>query len=313
MKYKYLIYFSLLTIFSGHSFADSNGIWTHVEDIRPGVFGGDEATASENYTFDNVVYFNKNIFSDSIISTSDPNYMLNLSGVSNIHRVVANKYFSNGSTIYYLDPAQISRVNNLEVVNTLLYKGQELDLRYVNENQPNSITSGMIIDGTVVTSDLNLANIDSRYATKSYVDSRIPGSVPVRQNVGGQISSNNYALDINYQTSGKGGTTFYHTFYLANQNTANYLCNRITGKPLGIINSYSLPPSSWQSNSNLAITASNDLGGSYRIPSGGGGKGGGMFTPPPSPSYGIAMCVSGSDCFNKKVPYITSLSCFSFT
>ncbi len=49
------------------------------------------------------------------------------------------------------------------------YKGIELDARYVNENQSNSITSNMIVDGTISVNDINSSEI----ATKSYVDTQI--------------------------------------------------------------------------------------------------------------------------------------------
>ncbi|MCH8520254.1 MAG: hypothetical protein LAT82_05875, partial [Nanoarchaeota archaeon] len=55
-------FFTLLVLFIfsfSLSFGDNNGIWTYPEDIRAGVFGADEGlTPSQNYTFNNIVYFN---------------------------------------------------------------------------------------------------------------------------------------------------------------------------------------------------------------------------------------------------------------
>ncbi|MCH8519836.1 MAG: hypothetical protein LAT82_03725, partial [Nanoarchaeota archaeon] len=56
---KILSIFVVLILSVFLSFGDTNGIWTYPEDIRSGVFGADEGlTASQSYTFNNVVYFN---------------------------------------------------------------------------------------------------------------------------------------------------------------------------------------------------------------------------------------------------------------
>lgn len=203
------------------TFSDSNGIWTHVEDIRPGVFGGDEVGG--DYVFDNVVYFNEDLIYKSTLiedlfinrSGDDISGTLNmqnnsivnisilrgnrveLTGASYIDRIVSQKYFSNGSTVYYLDPAGTSRINNLEVVNNLTYRGMELDSRYINERQSNSVNSAMIVDstvqnsdirsntitgdrisdGTITLNDLNTGNIDNTFATRRYVDNNVRGAL----------------------------------------------------------------------------------------------------------------------------------------
>ena len=45
--------------------------------------------------------------------------------------------------------------NPVSFTNSLIYKGTELDAKYVNENQANSITSAMITDGQVTNNDVN--------------------------------------------------------------------------------------------------------------------------------------------------------------
>lgn len=158
------------------SFSDTNGIWTYPEDIKAGIFGADETIVGDNYTFDNIVYFNKNIFADSLVSNTNPSYILNLSGVSNLNRIVADMYFSPSTNSYFLNPAGFSKLKELEVDTNLSYKGVELDSRYINEGQTNSINSNMVIDGSLTRNDLNLGDVDNRYATKTYVNSQISTS-----------------------------------------------------------------------------------------------------------------------------------------
>ena len=97
-------------------YADTNGIWTYPQDIKPGVFGEDESTNySESYTF------NHKIIGSYYYDIKDPNYVLNLSGVSNMYRIVADLYFSSGNTAYYINPAGTSKLNILDA--------QQLQLR----------------------------------------------------------------------------------------------------------------------------------------------------------------------------------------
>ena len=53
----------LILVLTVIPFSFSNGIWTYAEDIRAGVFGLNENNPlGSNYTFNDVVYFNANIF-----------------------------------------------------------------------------------------------------------------------------------------------------------------------------------------------------------------------------------------------------------
>ncbi len=62
----------ILVLFSGLIWADSNGIWHHAQDIRPGTFGEDETLNGYNdptvyYIFDNPVEFNRQVeFNDNV-------------------------------------------------------------------------------------------------------------------------------------------------------------------------------------------------------------------------------------------------------
>lgn len=51
--------------------------------------------------------------------------------------------------------------NPINFINNALYKGTELDTRYVNEAQANSITSTMIGDGEVTNTEINFNYSDS--------------------------------------------------------------------------------------------------------------------------------------------------------
>ncbi|MDA3856379.1 MAG: hypothetical protein PF569_09040 [Candidatus Woesearchaeota archaeon] len=53
-------------------------------------------------------------------------------------------------------------VNQVDLNEDTRYKGVELDARMVNENQANSITSNMIVDGTIGSDDVNDLEIQDR-------------------------------------------------------------------------------------------------------------------------------------------------------
>ena len=155
------VFVMTLTFFS-LSFSDSNGIWTHAEDIKSGVFGDDEIGG--DYTFNDIVYFNEdliykselieNLFlnrsGDSMSGTLNMqnNNITNvemirgdrveLAGASYIDRVVSQKYFSNGSTSYYLNPAGTSKLNNVEIANSFIYKGEELNNKFATKSYADS-------------------------------------------------------------------------------------------------------------------------------------------------------------------------------
>ncbi|MCH8520043.1 MAG: hypothetical protein LAT82_04790, partial [Nanoarchaeota archaeon] len=67
-----VIIMSLLILTFSSVYSDTNGIWTYPEDIRSGVFGADEGlTASQSYTFNNVVYFNAGLEASNIDVTNN--------------------------------------------------------------------------------------------------------------------------------------------------------------------------------------------------------------------------------------------------
>lgn len=138
-------------------FSYSNGIWTYPEDIKSGVFGAREGLGGDdNYTFNNIVYFNRNIFANEsinvtgdvianrFISRINSDYVLEPSKVSNLHRLVVDRIFSLGSNAFYLDPANTSILNDLTINGVLLYKGEDIDSRHVNRA------------GDTMTGDLNI-------------------------------------------------------------------------------------------------------------------------------------------------------------
>lgn len=58
-------------------FADSNGVWHYVEDLRGEVFGGDEQNEITNFTFINDVYFNENIFTNKNVNLGGGSLFIN--------------------------------------------------------------------------------------------------------------------------------------------------------------------------------------------------------------------------------------------
>lgn len=133
------------------SFSDSNGIWTYTEDIRSGVFGGDEVGG--NYTFNDIVHFNEDLIykstliedlflnrsGDSMTGELDMqnNNITNI-GVIRAQRMVltslsepsivgdlyADNYYTKGAgTSYFLNPAGTSNLNALEVQKLTVNKG----------------------------------------------------------------------------------------------------------------------------------------------------------------------------------------------
>ena len=170
----FTIFLISITLLS--AYADSNGIWTYPRDITPGVFGEDESSnPSENYTFNHNVYFNEDLYSPTYFDLDNSIFYLDLNGISHLHRIVAELYFSPGTNAYYLNPAGTSRVGVINA-NTLQISGVHTDNIYVNENQINSISSSMIIDDTVEGSDLipsyqSGSAYDSRFVNENQADS----------------------------------------------------------------------------------------------------------------------------------------------
>ncbi len=66
-----MIIVMILTLLTSFVYADTNGVWHLVEDVRPGVFGSNEhADFTNNYTFINKVYF----LANSIFNLTDSSY-----------------------------------------------------------------------------------------------------------------------------------------------------------------------------------------------------------------------------------------------
>ena len=134
-----LLIISLVCMSMTLNFADTNGVWTYPQDIKPGVFGEDESTNySESYTF------NHKIIGSYYYDIKDPNYILNLSGVSNMYRIVADLYFSSGNTAYYLNPAGYSNVNTLNA-RQLQLRGTDIESMFATKDEGSSMPKGMVV------------------------------------------------------------------------------------------------------------------------------------------------------------------------
>ena len=179
----YMKYFLLVIILlSSTSFSYSNGIWTYAENIRAGVFGLNENNPlGSNYTFNDVVYFNANIFGrsnvtvegnlsilhdtivegdilvDRLVSLTNSSFFVEPFGTSNFHWIRANRIMSPENPNFYLRPAYTSVLRNVNVSGELIYKGQELDERFVREEQLTSITIN----------DLDSSSFESVFVTRT--------------------------------------------------------------------------------------------------------------------------------------------------
>lgn len=176
---KYLLALTVLFL-TAISFSYSNGIWTYAEDIRAGVFGLNENNPSgSNYTFNDRVYFNANIFARSnltaentlftnrIVGIENSTYRIDLRGgrISRFSGVVAEAFFSPESNNFFLVPNNTSVLRNINVTGVLVYRGENIEDVFVLEGQANSITSTMIENGAI-----RLNHLDS--SVENYFDSR---------------------------------------------------------------------------------------------------------------------------------------------
>lgn len=70
---------SLTTLFLGSLvWADNNGVWHEAGDIKPGIFGEDEAGPGDFYQFGNKVIFGDGIVVNKIESNSGGNVVIQL-------------------------------------------------------------------------------------------------------------------------------------------------------------------------------------------------------------------------------------------
>lgn len=93
-------------LFAGAYAADSNGVWHRAEDIRPGLFGGDEIvdfTAAPFYKF-------KYLFIGMIYDLDNTSYYINPSAESNIK----NLTIENGNVINNCQILSDADYNNLQ-------------------------------------------------------------------------------------------------------------------------------------------------------------------------------------------------------
>ncbi|MCH8519625.1 MAG: hypothetical protein LAT82_02625 [Nanoarchaeota archaeon] len=186
MRLLYLIIVVFAILFS-LSFADTNGIWTYPEDIRAGVFGADEGlTSVESFTFNNIVYFNANIISNSTIQSDvdiignrfvdieNSSYFLNPSSVSNVHRIVAERYFSPSTNTLFLNPAGLSRISELEVQGNINLGGTLMsgEVPWSRLSGHPSILAGAGLVGGGALNENRTLSLESSYLDGSVYDSR---------------------------------------------------------------------------------------------------------------------------------------------
>jgi hypothetical protein len=97
------------------SYADTNGIWTYPEDIESGVFGADENNpANSNYTFNDIVYFNENIFSSANMS--------------------AHSFVSSTNSNRYVDPSGDSELESVNINDIVTIRGTDIFDLFVNRS-----------------------------------------------------------------------------------------------------------------------------------------------------------------------------------
>ena len=201
--------FLLMIVFLGISFsyADSNGVWTYSEDIRPGIVGADESSnPSESFTFNNELIINERSTFNGVLNSNsqigigvlNPTYALEVDGIvegslfldiennnysvdpfgESIFQIVrSDVYYSRGSNTFYIDPKDYSNVNDTNVEGVLSLRNINIYDIFVDEGQIDSITSAMIVDNSVTSSDLGVDSVGASelvavYESGSVYDSR---------------------------------------------------------------------------------------------------------------------------------------------
>lgn len=149
---KYVVFLTLVVLLS-IPFSFSNGIWTYAEDIRAGVFGDRENTdpgVNYNFTFEDIVYFNANIFgSENMVLEGD------ISATRFVDRVDSSFFIelSSNSVINSLNAQRINASSNL------LYRGEELDVRFIRRDGDNTVTGDLVFEGGTI--NLQGGNIEN--------------------------------------------------------------------------------------------------------------------------------------------------------
>ena len=129
---------------------------------------------------------NGNISSNIFFDRDNSSYYVNPYGSSRFQILNSDVYYSQGSTSYFLDPKDVSILNELQVL-SLQVNGNSLDNLYVNEGQTNSITSAMIVNGAVTESDLAQNQIDD----SEVQDNSLTASSLAANSVGASELANN--------------------------------------------------------------------------------------------------------------------------
>lgn len=145
----------------------SNGIWTYAEDIRAGVFGEREVLQHENFTFNNIVYFNRNIFANEnitvqgdilgtrFLSVDDSNFFINPSQISVFNEIRAQRIISTVDSNFFIIPSQTSTLNilnlegNLNLNNNNIINVQEIEVDNICNSQGDCITVEQIQAATL--------------------------------------------------------------------------------------------------------------------------------------------------------------------
>ena len=167
--FSFFILFLFLFSFTANSNADSNGVWHKAEDIRGGVFGGDEQDISSGYSFINLVTFNDDIMVSSIRDKFNNSYYLNPSSSSNLNKIDVSELTVNGVQITtnggssYWDPVTdgVSNSRNRVYSNYgffgLLYDKDDTSY-YLNPSSSSNLNRINIMGGNVVNNCIVLSN-----------------------------------------------------------------------------------------------------------------------------------------------------------
>ena len=86
----------VVLLFSALVYADSNGIWHEVENIKGGTIGGDELAFTNNFIFKNRVDFLRKtyILGDVGVKTTIPSVELEVNGTIKAKRILADNFRS---------------------------------------------------------------------------------------------------------------------------------------------------------------------------------------------------------------------------
>lgn len=97
-------------------YADSNGVWHASEDIKPGIFGGDEGIDTDyqfinKVNFNNLTTFNKNLIFERIVDIDNQNFYMDLDGTTTANEIHAIKFVDYADPSFEVVPSETSKVN----------------------------------------------------------------------------------------------------------------------------------------------------------------------------------------------------------